>query len=128
MVRLGEKRSLLDASCCRREVMKGGGGFLRRSLRSTEATRRLACDSSDTTSLAWPSCESTAFAPSRRATRAANGGGALPSTWAAMVQYSSGRKALISASRSTTSRTATDCTRPADNPRRTLDHSTGLIS
>jgi len=28
MVRLGEKRSLLDASCCKREVMKGGGGFL----------------------------------------------------------------------------------------------------
>ena len=128
MVRLGEKRSLLDASCCRREVMKGGGGFLRRSLRSTAATRRVACESSDTTSLAWPSCESTAFSPRTRATRAANGGGALPSTCASMVQYSSGRKALISASRSTTRRTATDCTRPADRPRRTLDHSTGLIS
>jgi hypothetical protein len=72
--------------------------------------------------------ESAAFSPSSRTTRAANGGGALPSTCASMVQYSSGRKALISASRSTTRRTATDCTRPADSPRRTLDHSTGLIS
>src|SRR3569623_1509864 len=39
MVRLGEKRSLLDASCCSLEVMKGGGAFLRRSLRSIVATR-----------------------------------------------------------------------------------------
>ena len=52
-MRLGEKRSLLDASCCRRDVMKGGGGFLRRSrsghfylaltdqLRSADARRAL---------------------------------------------------------------------------------------
>jgi hypothetical protein len=36
---LGEKRSLLDASCCSFEVMNGGGAFLRRSLRSTDDTR-----------------------------------------------------------------------------------------
>ena len=41
-----------------------------------------------------------------------NGGGLGPSTVASTVQYSSGTNALISASRSTTSRTATDCTRP----------------
>ena len=35
-----------------------------------------------------------------------------------MVQYSSGLKARISSSRSTISRTATDCTRPAERPRR----------
>ena len=44
----------------------------------------------------------------------------------AIVQYSSGWNASISRSRSTISRSATDCTRPADSPRRTLLHSTGL--
>ena len=38
MVRFGEKRSLRAASCCSFDVMNGGGGFLRRSLRSTLAT------------------------------------------------------------------------------------------
>ena len=56
-----------------------------------------------------------------------NGGGAPPSTTVSTVQYSSGRKAVISCSRSATSRTATDCTRPADRPRFTLVQSTGLI-
>ncbi len=36
-------------------------------------------------------------------------------------QVSSGTKASISRSRSTTSRTATDCTRPADRPNASLD-------
>ena len=40
-------------------------------------------------------------------------------------QNSSGVKARISRSRSTMSRTATDCTRPADNPRATFDHNKG---
>ena len=43
-------------------------------------------------------------------------------------QYSSGSKARISRSRSTTSRTATDCTRPADNPRATFAQSSGETS
>ncbi len=37
-------------------------------------------------------------------------------------------KAIRSRSRSTTSRVATDCTRPADSPARTLRHSTGETS
>ncbi|MNN41130.1 hypothetical protein D3C81_1552300 [compost metagenome] len=45
------------------------------------------------------------------------------SAW--ISQYSSGMKARISRSRSTTSFTATDCTRPADRPRAILDHSNG---
>ncbi|MCY1173706.1 hypothetical protein D9M71_424730 [compost metagenome] len=40
-------------------------------------------------------------------------------------QYSSGTKARISFSRSTTSFTATDCTRPADRPRAIFCHSSG---
>ena len=43
-------------------------------------------------------------------------------------QYSSGWKARISSSRSTTSRTATDCTRPAESPLRIFFHRKGLIS
>jgi hypothetical protein len=43
-------------------------------------------------------------------------------------QYSSGLNAAISASRSHTSRTATDWTRPADSPRWTLFQRIGLIS
>ena len=50
-----------------------------------------------------------------------------PRARASSVQYSSGTKALISRSRSTISRTATDCTRPAERPRRTFFQSSGLI-
>ena len=42
-----------------------------------------------------------------------------------MVQYSSVLKASISASRSHTSRSATDCTRPAERAPGSLRHSTG---
>ena len=42
-------------------------------------------------------------------------------------QYSSGIKARISRSRSTTSFTATDCTRPADKPRAIFSQSSGEI-
>ncbi len=45
---------------------------------------------------------------------------------ASRFQYSSGLKFSISFSRSTISRTATLCTRPADRPRRTLRHRNGL--
>ena len=45
---------------------------------------------------------------------------------AAMVQYSSGTKSSISRSRSTISRRATDCTRPAESRPRTFCQSSGL--
>ena len=107
--------------------MNGGGGFLRRSLRSTPATTSDALLMMSTTSRAPPSLVSSTRLPSSLENLAVNGGGALPSTSVSTVQYSSGLKAVISASRSTTSRTATDCTRPADRPRFTLVQSTGLI-
>ena len=50
-----------------------------------------------------------------------------PPARASSVQYSTGTNALISRSRSTISRTATDCTRPAESPRRTFFQSSGLI-
>ena len=45
---------------------------------------------------------------------------------ASSVQYSRAVKARISRSRSTTIRTATDWTRPADRPPRTFRDSSGL--
>ena len=53
---------------------------------------------------------------------------ARQSVWscACSVQYSRAVKAVTSRSRSTTSRTATDWTRPADRPLRTLRASNGL--
>ena len=59
--------------------------------------------------------------------RAAKAGGSFPSRLAMIDQYSSGTKAWISRSRSVMTRTATDCTRPADKPRRTFFHKSGLI-
>ena len=45
-----------------------------------------------------------------------------------MSQYDAERNAMRSRSRSTTSRVATDCTRPADRPVMTFFHSTGETS
>jgi hypothetical protein len=57
-----------------------------------------------------------------------NGGGFGPSTVASTVQYSCGHERLDLVLALDDQRTATDCTRPADSPRRTFVHSTGLIS
>ena len=46
----------------------------------------------------------------------------------AMSQYSAATNAIRSRSRSTTSRVATDCTRPAERPFITLRQSTGETS
>ena len=51
-----------------------------------------------------------------------NGSPASVEIRASIVQYSRAVKAWISRSRSTTRRTATDWTRPADRPERTLRH------
>src|SRR5712664_3061546 len=82
MVREGWKPSLRDASCWRREVMKGGVGWRRRSLRSTLVTVQSAPASPASTSstralasrrkLLWSS-----FWPATSASRAATGGGRL---------------------------------------------------
>ena len=53
--------------------------------------------------------------------------GFLPWSWAVMVQYSLGTNSLISSSRSQMIRVATDWTRPADRPLRTLAQRMGLI-
>ena len=58
---------------------------------------------------------------------ASNSGGLPASSIAWIVQYSCATNARIASSRSTISRNATVCTRPADSPRRTLFHSRGEI-
>ena len=52
--------------------------------------------------------------PVRRFSAATNDAPALVARLALMDQYSTGVKASIASSRSTTSRSATDCTRPAE--------------
>ncbi len=59
-----------------------------------------------------------------RAARKRSPAGVSSVAWS--VQYSRAVKASISRSRSTTSRTATDCTRPAESPLRTLRLMSGL--
>ena len=116
MVFFTPKPSLREASCCRVDVVKGGTGLRRTSPRSTAATRKAPlrirpAASSATASV--PSASLSSAVPSRRTSRAVK----LPRsamTLASTVQYSRGTKASISASRSQISRSATDCTRPAE--------------
>jgi hypothetical protein len=56
---------------------------------------------------------------------ATNGGGTLAERRAPNDQYSTGTNALMSSSRSTIIFIATDCTRPAERPRRTLSQRRG---
>ncbi len=128
MVRLAEKRSLRAASCCSFDVMNGGCGRLRRSLRSTCVTWAVPARSSAAISSASAWVFGSALVPSQRQMRATNGGGSAARQSQSTVQYSSGLNSPISRSRSQIIRTATDCTRPADSPRRTFFHRIGLIS
>ena len=67
----------------------------------------------------------SSFLPSRWVSRAVNGAPAGVVKSASTVQYSRARNASISASRSQISRSATDCTRPAERLPGSLRHSTG---
>ncbi len=125
-MRLGEKPSLRLASCWSVLVVNGGAGFRLDARVATESTvgrdARIAA--------AWrsadsPSSMSTAFPPIRT-TSAVNGDPSGAWRSASSVQYSRAVKSRISRSRSTTMRTATDWTRPADSPPRTLRLSSGL--
>ena len=80
--------------------------------------------------VAWPSAVSpspmSTALPSIRATSAVKASPAAVARVASRVQYSRAVNARISRSRSTTMRTATDWTRPADSPPRTLREIRGL--
>ena len=126
IVRLGLKPSLRLASCWSVEVVNGGAGLRFWVLVAMEVTRgrrpsqrrrvslgglavadleRLAVDLDEL------GLELVARSVARSARR---------------VQYSRATKASISRSRSTTRRTATDWTRPAERPPRTLRDRSGL--
>ena len=126
IVRLGLKPSLRLASCCSVEVVNGAAGdrfwvrvptFVTIGCRS----RMAATCASDVVSSGI-----SIAAPSIRTRSAANVSPAAVARIAWIVQYSRAVNPLISRSRSTTSRTATDWTRPAERPRWTFLASSGL--
>ncbi len=87
----------------------------------------MACSSSPVTAAASASVPICGFVSSTATSSASNSPPfGLDRSLAVIVQYSSGTNAWISRSRSQISRTATDCTRPALSPLRTLRHSSGL--
>src|SRR3954462_401303 len=113
IVFLAVNPSLFAASCCSFEVMNGAGALRRRSFLSTLATVKGSFFSSSTSGVVTCSDGSSAFSPSILMSLARNCGGRSAARSASIDQYSTGTKAAISASRSTTRRTATHCTPPA---------------
>ena len=129
MVCAGAKPSLRLASCCRVEVVKGGGGLRLAGFASTEATvkarglQRLleglglgaGADVEALDLLAVGADEAGLEGVAAR-----RGERRRPATSIrAATNFS------ISSSRSQTSRSATDCTRPAERAPGSLRHSTG---
>ena len=115
--------------------MNGAEGLRRRSRLCTEVTRYLAPSRSPVIAVASASflISMRDLLPCRLLRSAVKVCASAPffdfgASSASMLQYSSFWNASISCSRSTMSRSATDCTLPADRPRRTFFHSTGLSS
>ncbi len=126
MVRFGLKPRRRLASCWSVDVVNGAAGdrfcvrvpsFVTMGCRS----RIAATCASDVASSGM-----SRASPSIRTRSAAKVSPAAVDRIAWIVQYSRAVKALISRSRSTTRRTATDWTRPADSPRCTFLPSSGL--
>ena len=128
MVRLAEKPSREEAACCRVDVVKGGPGLRLVGLASTERARKVAPSSIALMSEACASFLMSSFwsrLPSKPVRRASKLSVRGVSSVAAICQYSSRTKRSISASRSQTSLSATDWTRPAERAPGSLRHSTG---
>jgi hypothetical protein len=144
MTRCGVILSLLLAACCSVEVMNGGAGRCVVSLRSTALTRQgtvAFAAAARPAASASPSCRrpspdlrapvagSKSLPPATRlpstVVRRAPNSRSRPASVASTSQYLATRKACRSSSFSTTSRTATLCTRPADSLVRTFFQSTG---
>ena len=120
--------SLRDASCCRVEVMKGGAGARLTGFASIDAT---VGATASTAAVALRAAAASARSylpsvlPSKVVSRASNASPRGVLRRALTDQYSLGRNASISISRSTIMRSATDCTRPADFAPGSLRHRTG---
>ena len=127
MVRWAVKPSLRAASCCRVEVVKGGEGLRLTGFFSIDLIVKLPALMA---SRAAPAMASEVMSsrctrlPACLTSRVVKGGLSAARS-ASTDQYSWGRNASISISRSTTIRRATDCTRPAERAPGSLRHSTG---
>ena len=124
---LGAERELL-----RRFLLQRGRRERRRRILAAlapldlgDAERLAALEIGEDRARPRPCCAISAFLPSIWCSLAVNRWPAFSSS-ASMVQYSTGLKARISRSRSTMSRSATVCTRPAEIPFFTVFQSTGL--
>ena len=126
IVRRGLKLSRRLASCWRVEVVNGGAGERFWVRVPTLVTLGWSASIAARWRSAVSSSPTSSAAPSMRTTSAGNFSPAAVSRIAWIVQYSRAVKAVISRSRSTTRRTATDWTRPADKPPRTLRDRSGL--
>ena len=106
--------------------MNGGAG--ERFWVRTAILRTSGCASprAATWSAAVASSVTSSASPSMRTSSAANVSPAAVARIASIVQYSRAVNASMARSRSTTRRTATDWTRPADRPPMTLRDSSGL--
>ena len=124
MVFLTEKPRRTEPACCKVEVINGAVGKLRAGFSSFAATVKVALDNAETAVSAWSLMVGLYASPLKRMTCARIAAGVARS--ANTSQYSSGTNLRISASRSAIKRTATDCTRPADKPRATFAHNSGL--
>ena len=137
MVLREENPSFRAASCCTVEVVNGGDGVRLTSRSRTSRTRYDASRSRSTCCCASASADrirprlsgDAASLSSPICTSRAGNADSSPfgARRASTVQYSFGSNARISRSRSTISRSATDCTRPADSPVRTFFHRIGEI-
>ncbi len=107
--------------------MKGGAGLRLRSLVVTDETIHDALSRSARIAFDSASLVGRIASPFFLKSFASNSGGCGPASRAKRFQYSSGTNFSISCSRSQTSFKATDWTRPALRPRRTLSHRSGLI-
>ena len=115
MVFRAVKPKRFAAACCSVDVVKGGRGRETFSVTRTSATVNAASFSSLTMACVAVSDVRAGFSPATATSWVMNTCLPLRSS-ASRLQYSSGRNASISASRSQIMRRATDCTRPADRP------------
>ena len=133
MVRVTLMRSFWADSCCSLAVVKGAGGLRFFSLVSRLVTFQAALRiwSRRLVGLGFGADAALGLLVAQLDRGAGDPGqlhpepgGILAANRPLSTQYSTGRKAWISRSRSTIRRTATLCTRPALRPRRTFSQST----
>ena len=130
MVRAGAKPSLREASCCKVEVVKGAAGWRLAGLRLDARRPRTWRVSSALLKASRLGARADVEPVELLAVGADEPGGEGRAGLRLQMrrrsdQYSLRDEGSISSSRSQTSRSATDCTRPAERAPGSLRHSTG---